>query len=239
MAEVVGHKTVPVVSMRDGDYANADIVNMSMRAYLERIGAIPGEETESAVPPDVTYYLAQVAIPKHLPELLPDIEIPPFFPDERFRTAVIYIGGTLFSQLHYHPKGSATLCMLHGMKKVRLFAPDQTPYLYRYPAGSATPNVSRTQEKDPDPDRFPEFAKARFHEVEVHAGELLFIPIYWWHSIENVGLSISTVFFWTNGWRSRFLPPPGLRGPYVHEALRMPLALPRRAANTLGRLVRR
>lgn len=237
LAREVGDRLVPVVAMRGGDYAHADIVKMPLRSYLVRIGAIEGESSTDDATPGVTYYLAQAAIAAHLPELLADIETPAFFPDEEFRTSVIYVGGTLFSQLHYHPKGSATLCMLYGTKKVRLFAPDQTPYLYRYPAHSPTPNVSRTQEKDPDPAHFPDFAKARFTEVTVSAGEMLFIPIYWWHSIENVGLSISTVFFWSTSWRSRFLPPEGLRGPYVHEAVRKPMALPRRAVGKLGRLV--
>jgi hypothetical protein len=113
MADTVGHKTVPVVSMHDGDYAHADRKNMPLKQYLEMIGAIESADGDVRRPhPDETHYLAQVSLANFLPELLEDVEEPPFFPDETFSSSVIYIGGTLFSQLHYHPRGSATLCLL-------------------------------------------------------------------------------------------------------------------------------
>lgn len=241
LANKYGHKPVQVVAMRDGDYANASSIKIPLAQYLQRIGAIDGTDESfegKTLDPELTYYLAQMPLEQFLPELLDDVEVPPFFDKEKFGTAVIYIGAHLFSQLHYHPNGSATLCLLYGEKRVRLFGPEQTPYVYPYPANSRTPNVSRTRHKDPDPNEFPDFAKAKFLEDTVRAGELLFIPIYWWHSVENEDTSIATVFFWRRSWRSRFLPPPHMRAQYALEAVNRPINLGKRVARKLGKIVR-
>ena len=34
---------------------------------------------------------------------------------------------------------------------------------------------------------FPKFGEARCTEVEVHEGELLYLPIYWWHGVSGMG----------------------------------------------------
>jgi hypothetical protein len=34
-------------------------------------------------------------------------------------------------------------------------------------------------------------------------GEILFIPAYWWHHVESVGLNLATSFWWTSGQEDR------------------------------------
>lgn len=218
LSQAFGHKSVPVVTMENSDYANSEVNDMLLSDYLTLIGAINSTESGTHTSKSKSTYLAQVSLEKYFPELVDDLETPEFFPDEELSNVVIYAGGSLFSQLHYHKQGSATLCVIYGKKKVRLFAPDQTPYLYRQPWYSKANNASRTHEKNPDPSLFPKFSKAQYQEVTVSSGEMLFIPIYCWHSIENVDFSIATVFFWSKSLSSRFLPPAGLRSPYLREA---------------------
>lgn len=133
-------------------------------------------------------------------ELAKDLVAPPQLQQESFRERVMYFGRIVNSQIHYHPAGSALLFMLYGCKIVCLYPPDQTDNLYKVPranfsaitignAGSPDAGVDLTQ--------YPKFAQAQRMEVAVNPGDVLFIPIYWWHSIQNVdGVSISAVYFW-------------------------------------------
>ena len=237
LAREFGTTAVPVVKMRDGDYANANLIDIPLAEYLAYIGAIDTVTDDAEnFDPNLTYYLAQVPLASKLPELMNDLEVPPFFPRERHSSAVIYVGADQFSQLHYHPTGSATLCLLYGQKKVRLFAPDQTPYLYPYPASSSKPNFSRTHHKHPNPQDFPDLAKASYLEGIVRAGEMLFIPIYWWHTIDNEDVNIAVVFFWKRSWLSRFLPPRYMRAQFAFQVLNKPVNFSKRAARKLFRV---
>lgn len=51
---------------------------------------------------------------------------------------------------------------------------------------------------DPDHVRFPKFKEAKGVETVIGPGEVLYIPIYWWHHVESLmkmGPTI-TVNFW-------------------------------------------
>ncbi|MFK8032426.1 MAG: cupin-like domain-containing protein [Gammaproteobacteria bacterium] len=240
LSDTVGDKMVPVVTMVDGDYARSYRKDTLLSEYLEIAEAQEREIAESKKLPEHAEmrYLAQVSIAKAFPELLEDIKVPPFFPDEKYQAAVMYAGGTLFSQLHYHPRGSAVLCMVYGQKKVRLFPPDQGRYLYPHSVRSGLSHVSQTTHKHPDATLYPEFEKAHYVEVTLNAGEALFIPIYWWHSIENIGFSISSVFFWSTSWASKFLPPPGPRASYLYQPVASAASFSKRVVSKVKRTLK-
>ena len=44
--------------------------------------------------------------------------------------------------------------------------------------------------------RFPLFAKVRPLEATLHAGDLLYIPQFWWHHIENLTDGCVSLSFW-------------------------------------------
>jgi hypothetical protein len=203
----VGKNQVPVSVMPSaGDYAGAVRKKMELAEYMASL-------TQPRQGPQETY-LGEVPLAKFFPELLGDVERPRLFPDEDPLNAVMYMGRRQFSQLHYHPQGSATLCQVFGHKRLWLYPPDQTPYLYKYPWNSDNSNMSLTTS---DPATFPKFSKARAIELVIGPGELLFIPIYWWHAIQNEELNIAVVFFWYRSARSRWLPPAGMRADYFRE----------------------
>ena len=49
---------------------------------------------------------------------------------------------------------------------------------------------------DSDRTRFPRFGAAQPYEAVLSAGELLFIPQYWWHHIENTSEGCVSLNFW-------------------------------------------
>lgn len=212
LVERVGKNKVPVTFMtRPGDYAGARLRRMAIADYYSALTRQEGDNGQ--------VYLGEVSL-KHFPELATEVQRPSYVRHEKPLTEVMYWGLKQFSQLHYHPLGSATLCLLYGSKHVWLYAPDQTRYLYKYPWYSKKFNMSLTTSATPDPARFPKFAHAKGIDVVVKAGELLFIPIYWWHAIQNEEMNIAVVYFWRKKIGARWLPPPGLRGPYLLELKR-------------------
>ena len=48
----------------------------------------------------------------------------------------------------------------------------------------------------PDADRFPRFGEARGFEATLEPGELLYIPQYWFHHVENVDDACVSLNFW-------------------------------------------
>lgn len=223
----VGKNQVPVSVMpRPGDYAGSVRKKMELAEYvasLSRDSQGPGET-----------YLGEVPLAKFFPELMGDVQRPGYFPDEEPINEVLYMGRRQFSQLHYHPQGSATLCQVYGHKRLWLYPPDQTPYLYKYPWYSDNSNMSLTTSPRPDPTAFPKFSRARSIELVIGPGELLFIPIYWWHAVQNEEFNIAVVFFWYRSTRSRWLPPPGMRAEYFREIDRKLLNKARRAVQSLA-----
>jgi hypothetical protein len=223
----VGSNQVPVSVMpRPGDYAGSVRRKMPLSEYVAALARAPEGPGE--------IYLGEVPLAKFFPELLPDVQRPSFFPQEEPLNAVLYMGSRQFSQLHYHPQGSATLCQVYGHKRLWLYPPDQTPYLYKYPWYSDNSNMSLTTSPQPDPATFPKFGKARAIELVIGPGELLFIPIYWWHAVQNEELNIAVVFFWYRSARSRWLPPPGMRAEYFREIDRIVLSKARKAVQSLA-----
>jgi hypothetical protein len=222
----VGKNQVPVAFMpKPGDYAGAVRKKMALAEYvaaLSQDGGGPGQP-----------YLGEVSLEKFFPELLEQVQRPAFVMNEEALNAVLYFGRRQFSQLHYHPLGSATLCQVYGHKRVWLYPPEQTRYLYKYPWYSSNHNMSLTTSPVPDPYQFPNFSRAKRIELVIGPGELLFIPIYWWHAIQNEELNVAVVFFWYRSTKSRWLPPPGMRAEYFAEIDRKLLKRARRAV--LGR----
>ncbi|CAN5187629.1 hypothetical protein BH23BAC2_BH23BAC2_15820 [soil metagenome] len=68
-----------------------------------------------------------------------------------------------------------------GEKRVILFAPDQTKYLYKVPYSIVSMEIIDMDR--PDFKKYPALAMAKGFEVLLKPGEALFIPSKWWHYI--------------------------------------------------------
>ncbi|KAK9816973.1 hypothetical protein WJX72_007645 [[Myrmecia] bisecta] len=100
------------------------------------------------------------------------------------------------------------LAQVAGFKYVRLYAEDQSPYLYvDDQAGNAAPsgsnrnstsaqrNISAVKVEQPDLHKHPRFAQTTFAEAVLCPGDMLFIPAKCWHYVRSLTPSIS-VNFW-------------------------------------------
>ncbi len=148
-------------------------------------------------------YLRNVHIEQFLPELNADLQpLPDYFHpnwlagpltrplDSRLHGGrfELFIGGAggKFPVLHFDTWHIHTfLSQIYGVKKYTLFAPDQTPFLY------ARGNQSQVDLEKPDLEKFPLFAQATRIELELGAGEILFVPAGWWHTAKILSPSIT------------------------------------------------
>ena len=97
-------------------------------------------------------------------------------------------------RLHYDlDEANVFLTQIKGRKKVWLFSPEDTPYLYKYPFAVH----SAVDVFNPDFKKHPLYKHAKAKEVTIHSGQTLFIPSRWWHAIEytdsGCGVSIRSL----------------------------------------------
>ena len=94
-----------------------------------------------------------------------------------------------------------------GSKKLYLIAPDYLPYVYNH-----FHCYSKLRLPDVDVRQYPLFDRIHVQEITIEAGDLLFLPVGWWHRVE--GLETSITITCTNfRWNNRFDDHYTTRGP--------------------------
>ena len=86
-----------------------------------------------------------------------------------------------------------------GTKRVTLFRPEDTMYLYRRSSSEPNPNSSRADWelwRDGDGEarrRFPKLDEAMPIEVELGPGDMLYIPPGWWHTVAGATATVAVL----------------------------------------------
>jgi Cupin-like domain len=143
------------------------------------------------------YYLAQHSLSPDgdMASLLQDIEEPDCFEKSLLQVTNLWLGSTgNISPLHFD-RSNNFLCQVSGTKRLILFDPNQSDRLYPFPETSRIPHLAQIDIDNPDFDKFPKSKYAASIEATVNAGDMIFIPRYWWHQVYSVSTSIS-VNFW-------------------------------------------
>jgi hypothetical protein len=129
-----------------------------------------------------------------------DVEVPPLFARERLYTVWGWFSGPgVRTWLHYDNNACHNLnAQITGRKRCRLFAPEHLAGLYPFPLGGKNPahNCSMIDVDAPEPSLFPAFADVPSWDGELEAGDLLFIPAFWFHTFFHEGEFNSNVNFW-------------------------------------------
>ncbi len=142
------------------------------------------------------YYLQQSSLKITFPELLPDIEIPNYIDKKLLIITNLWIGtGGNISPLHWD-LAQNFLSQVRGRKRILLFAPEQTSFLYPFSVNSEMPHVSQLNIDKPNIEKFPKFLKAKYIECILEPGEMLFIPTFWWHQVYSLEQLNIAVNFW-------------------------------------------
>ena len=101
-------------------------------------------------------------------------------------TAFVWIGpkGTV-TQLH-HDLTNNLLLQVAGKKRVYLFPPCYFTKVYNH-----FHCYSEFDCENPDYDRFPSVQKIRIRQCDLEEGQMLFLPLGWWHQVRSLSPSIS------------------------------------------------
>jgi hypothetical protein len=166
--------------MEDFRRLNFQAREVGFQEALEAILSLPaGDRT-------ATIYMGSAAESRHWPGLARANPMQMLADDVNPN---LWIGGRAVVGPHNdYPENVA--CVVAGRRRFRVFPPEQMANLYigpleLNPAGRPVSFVSVTQ---PDFERFPRYANAlaASREAVLDAGDAVYIPSMWWHSVESL-----------------------------------------------------
>lgn len=140
-----------------------------------------------------------------LTELWDDVgALPQYLVDDPARRGFFWFGpaGTI-TPLH-HDLTNNFMAQIMGRKRVRLIAPSELPSVYNH-----RHCFTEVDARAPDLQRFPAMAGVPIHECVLEPGEILFLPVGWWHHVEALDVSVTlayTNFRWPNDFFSNYPP---------------------------------
>lgn len=167
-------------------------------------------------PGDRRYYMTEHSLREISPELVPDVDIsryvdlrPPWEP-------LLFVGYDTCMPGHFHGSTEALLCQLRGEKTVTLFSPEQYPLLYPRHWYQKSPLFSELdgraiQAGTVDYGEYPKLKQAVPLRFPLHPGEMLFIPVHWWHFTSVPDFQVSVTFFWKAKFSNWTFPVPGVQ----------------------------
>lgn len=145
---------------------------------------------ELAHPSGHCLYMQSAEVAEHLPELEPLTSL--WLRDaEAMRDAQtqLWIGSGGQRVAIHQDYSHSVAVMAAGVKEFTLYPPQQLCNLYTAPRDElgGEPWRSAVDGRAPDLARFPRFAAAQrtAKTIRLEAGDVLFLPAYWWHSVDS------------------------------------------------------
>ena len=181
----IGDIIVPVYNSRpakDREHQHAAAQNLPMRKYLDLLDN--GEN-------DLRLFFYNILA--GAPQLNNDYSFPDFGFKFFKRLPVLFMGGRGAKVQMHFDIDLANIFLSHfgGRKRVYLFSPAQTPYLYRVPFSFSS--LHEIDVLDPDLERFPALQNVEGYVATLEHGDTLFIPSGYWHYIvyDDIGYSLT------------------------------------------------
>lgn len=183
--EHAGDQTVPLYNSeptKGNQNSAAPVMEMKLYDYLELI---------KKEPTDLRIFFYNIL--DNMPELLKDIKYPDLGLKFFKRLPVMFFGGGGSRVLPHYDMDLSDLIHFHfqGHKRVTLFSPEQTKYLYKVPF--AVHNLESIDMDNPDFSKYPALQKIEGILAEMKHGDGLYMPSGYWHYIKYLdgGFSIT------------------------------------------------
>ncbi|MGV6828818.1 MAG: cupin-like domain-containing protein [Flavobacteriales bacterium] len=160
----------------------APVTEMKLYDYIEIL---------KNTPTDLRIFFFDIM--KEMPVLVNDFKFPDLGIKFFKRLPVMFFGGKGSKVLAHFDMDLANLIHVHfhGTKKVILFSPNQTKYLYKIPF--AVHNIEEINLDQPDFKKYPALKQVIGQEIIMKHGDALFMPSAYWHYITYLdgGFSIT------------------------------------------------
>jgi len=208
LREVAGDAVVTVHYDKDGNfhrwYLSPEVREerqMTLRELLDKL---------LADPPDERFYMTEHTLAQISERLVKEVDLDRYVDNPMPQ---LFLGRETRMPLHYHGVTEALLCQLRGSKKVTLYSPDQYAKLYPGRWYAHSPLFSRVDCRNPDYQAYPRFKDAVPLRFMLEPGEVLFIPVQWWHftRVDGQELSLSITAVWRSKVSRYTFPSPGLQ----------------------------
>lgn len=192
-AQAYGDTLVTVQRLRDGkvDLSTDKGVNAGQMALRNAI------ETIKHAPLDNNWLISS-EVSTFPPQIRKEYHVPAYCADGRFLTSRLFISPAGMRSTMHQDLPENIYVMVKGVKRIILFAPGDP--VYHYSRFSKLLNHAQADPEHPDYERFPKFRNAQPYITDLRAGEVLFIPTFWWHHIRHLEASVSINFWWSRGW---------------------------------------
>lgn len=187
-----------VVSVRESDdefeyfWNKGEKKEMPLGAYIDLISS-PARLNQR--PP----YLGNLpfdhpGVARYLDSLKPLFRFPAYFPGLRYGEFRLWMGGAGQRSTIHNDNYHNLNAQIYGSKRFLLFAPEQWENLYVKELNT-TCWASPVDPEKFDAEQYPLFNEAEALEATMHQGDMLYIPIFWWHQAFAQELSISISMF--------------------------------------------
>ena len=185
MKNMAGDKTVPLyddrpVSHKDG--FNQAHAKMKMADYIDLLESKP-----------TNYRIFLYNLMKQVPKLREDFKWPDIGLKLVKQLPMLFFGGENSRVFMHYDIDYSNILHFHfqGTKQCVLFAPSETPYLYKVP--HALISREDIDFDNPDFDKWPALEKARGLICNLKHGEMLYMPEGYWHYMKYLtpGFSMS------------------------------------------------
>ena len=147
-------------------------------------------------PGSPTVYVGSVPVNDYLPGFTVHHALPLLDPRIAPR---IWLGHVSKVSAHFDTFDNLA-CVIAGARRFKLFAPDAITGLYVGPIDCtmAGQPVSLAASSPPDEARYPRFqdVNERALEVELGAGDAIYIPKLWWHQIDSTASFNGLINYW-------------------------------------------
>ncbi len=173
-----------VVNVRGSDnefdvfFGNVPSKTMRLGEYIDLICS---NEFSGERPP----YFGNVSLSRSKVQAFADylrtnFSFPPYFENQAGEEVRIWLGASGQRSIIHNDNYHNLNAQMFGRKEFLLFAPEQHQFLYtRHFSKSCW--VSPVDPQSPDLQRYPLFRGAEGYGGVLEAGDMLFIPIFWWH----------------------------------------------------------
>lgn len=183
-----------------GDFASREFVDVPV-IELVRQWKIDSAGHVSLQVPRTHLYLAQVPLTGELAPLSQHLSPPAAMSTLKIASRNMWMNRhACSSSIHYDPHHNV-LCVVRGVKTVKLWPPSCGLAMSPFHALGESANHSSIKLGDKQStERATAAAGNRYLSVALAAGDILFIPIGWWHQVDSAPCTIA-VNFWCHASR--------------------------------------